>query len=99
VQFGTIVALTAVANAVVAEPAWAELLLAELDPFAGEIMMLPSVVVLGAADRFRGQMLLVLGRRDEAIAALEAAVELETKLQAPPLVKRSEFWLTRARSV
>jgi tetratricopeptide (TPR) repeat protein len=97
-QFGTIIALTAAAAAMLGDPVFAQPLLDELDPFAGEIMLLPSVVVLGAADRFRGQMLMLLGRRDEAIEALEAAIALETRLGAPPLVKRSQYWLERARS-
>ncbi len=95
-QFSTIVGLTAVAAAGAGASEFAEMLLAELDPYAGEIMMLPSVVAIGAADRFRGQMLSLLGRHDDAIAALEAAIALETKLGAPPFVKRSQYWLDRA---
>ncbi len=97
-QFACIVALTATAAAAIGDPVFAQPLLDELDPYAGEVMNLPSVVILGAADRYRGLMLSLLGRHDEAIAALEAAVKLETKLGAPPLVKRTQYWLDWARA-
>lgn len=75
----------------------ATVLLDELDPFAGQLMIVGFAVnVVGAYDRFRGMLLGLLGRHDEAIAALEAAIHLEEKVEGPPLVARSRYWLGRA---
>jgi class 3 adenylate cyclase/tetratricopeptide (TPR) repeat protein len=94
--FGTFVALMAMATAVTGDETVAQPLLDELAPWTGEIVIVPSVVAVGAADRFRGSMLSLLGRHDEAVAAIEAAIALESRLGAPPFVARSRYWLARA---
>ena len=94
--FGTSLALTADAAAHVGDPEHATALLRELDSFSGEIIFLSSVCGQGAADRYRGALLSVLGRHDEAIAALQAAIVLERRLGAEPFIVRSQYWLGRA---
>ena len=94
--WGTTVALTAHAAAHVGDPHHAAALLDELAPFSGEIIFLSSVVGQGAADRYRGALLSILERHDEAIAALESAIALERRLGATPYVTRSQYWLGRA---
>ena len=94
--FGVTMAVTANAAAYVGDPTLAAPLLAELDAFAGEIIFIWAMNGLGAADRYRGGLLTVLGRHDEAIAALEAAIELEQKIGAVSYVARSQFWLGKA---
>ena len=93
--FGTFLALSAHAIAMLEEPAFAPDILAELDAFAGEIIFLPSVCGQGSADRFRGVLLSLLGRHDEAIAALHAAILLERRFNSPPMIVRSQYWLGR----
>ena len=94
--WGTTLAFTAHPAALVGDPVQARAVLAELEPFAGEIIFLSSVVGQGAADRYRGALLSVLERHDEAIAALTAAIALERRLGAEPYVVRSQYWLGRA---
>ncbi|MEY2470044.1 MAG: hypothetical protein QOF21_2742 [Actinomycetota bacterium] len=94
--YGTTLALTAHAAAHVGDRLQASALLEELDPFSGEIIFLSSVVGQGAADRYRGALLSILDRHDEAIRALETAIALERRLGAEPFVVRSQYWLGRA---
>ena len=51
---------------------------------------------LGAFDRYRGMVLGLLGRRDEAVAALTAALALEEAVESPPFTARTRYWLARA---
>ena len=51
---------------------------------------------LGAFDRYRGMLLSLLGRHDEAVAALTAALALEESVDAPTLTARTRYWLARA---
>ena len=48
-----------------------------------------SVGCRGAADRTRGRLLSVLGRHDEAVAALDAAVALEERVGGTALLPRT----------
>ena len=95
VTFACTIALMATVCAELDEPEWAQRLLDELEPFRGEIMGLPAVVMQGAADRFRGPLLAQVGRRDEAVEALRAALALENELDAKAFVVRSQYWLDR----
>lgn len=95
-SWGTITALMATAAAWLNDSAVGEIVLPELDKFSGEIIILPAVVILGAADTFRGQVLLALGRYDDAVAAIEAGIALEQQFAAPPMLARSQYWLGRA---
>ena len=64
----------------------AGLLVDELEPYAGELVVGgPGIFCAGAADRYRGMLLDLLGRRDEAVAALTAAVVLEVVGRVPDL--------------
>jgi tetratricopeptide (TPR) repeat protein len=75
----------------------ATLVLAELDRYAGELAVGGlAVMCFGAFDRYRGMLLGVLGRHDEAIVALEAAVDLEANFPAPAYVAQSQHELSRA---
>ena len=94
--YGTTVAVTANAAAFLGDPDLAAPLLTELDAFAGEMIFLWAMVGMGAADRYRGGLLTVLGRHDEAIGALKTAIDLEQRLRAPSYVARSQYWLGRA---
>ena len=94
--FGTTVGVTANAAAYLGDPELATPLLAQLEPYAGEIIVLWAMAGMGTADRYRGGLLTVLGRHDEAIAALEAAIDLEQRISAPSYVARSQYWLGRA---
>ena len=95
-SFGTILSLMALAAAWTESADYAQALLDELDAFAGEIVILPSVVPFGSADSYRGMMLSLLGRHAEALTAIEAGSALERKLRAMPMVARSQYWLGRA---
>jgi tetratricopeptide (TPR) repeat protein len=94
--FGSMIGLLAMANAVIGDASVAQALLDELEPWRNEIIIVPSVVAVGAGDRFRGCMLSLLGRHDEAVEALEAAIVVEEKLGAKPFVARSRYWLAKA---
>ena len=50
----------------------------------------------GAADRYRGMLLGLLGRHDEAVAALAAALALEESVGSPTFTARTRYWLARA---
>jgi class 3 adenylate cyclase len=95
VAFGCTVALMATVCAHLDAVEFAQPLLDELEPFRGEIMGLPANVMQGAADRFRGPLLALVGRRAEGIEALRAAIALETELGAAAFIPRSQYWLDR----
>lgn len=72
-------------------------LLAALEPFAGQLnVVTPGIALIGAFDRYRGMLLTLLDRHDEAVASLEAAIDLEEGVDAPPVVARSRCWLAIA---
>ena len=75
----------------------ADVLAAELAPYAGELAVVGAgILCLGAFDRYRGMVLGLLGRRDEAVAALVAALALEESVESPPFTARTRYWLARA---
>jgi class 3 adenylate cyclase/tetratricopeptide (TPR) repeat protein len=72
-------------------------LLEELDGYSGELAIVGAAVLcLGAYDRFRGMLLDLLGRHDEAVDALEAALDLERSADAATMTSRTRLWLARA---
>ncbi len=74
----------------------AEVLLEQLEPYAGQLLVIVwGVGCPGAADRFIGMLLTVLGRHDEAVARFEAALALERSVSAPALVARTLYWYAR----
>ena len=73
------------------------LLVDELKPYAGELVVGGAgMFCAGAADRYRGMLLDLLGRRDEAVAALTAALALEESVESPTFTARTRYWLARA---
>ena len=75
----------------------AHVLADELGPYAGELVVVGAgILCLGAFDRYRGMMLGLLGRHDEAVAALTAALALEESVESPPFTARTRYWLARA---
>jgi hypothetical protein len=85
---------------VIAETAavqYARVVADELSLFTGQLCLTGTAVLcVGALDRYRGMLLTLLGEHDEAVAAIEAGLELEQSIKAPPLVARSRYWLARA---
>ncbi len=62
-----------------------------LRPYAGQMLIAPGqAFVLGAADRFIGLLAAALGRPDEAIAAFDAAVEMERRMGFGRLASATE---------
>ncbi len=96
--FGCVVALLAEAAAQTGAVEFAPALIDELEPFRGEVMGLPANLMQGAADRFRGPLLALLGKREEGIEALRAALVLENELGATAMVVRTKRWLDRLQS-
>ncbi len=72
-------------------------LLPQIEPYAGQLLVAYSgVVIHAAANRSRAQCLAVLGRLDEAIACYESGLALEESFGAPALAARTRYWLARA---
>jgi hypothetical protein len=72
-------------------------LLPVLVGYSGQMLVSSSAITVeGAADRAIGQLLLVLGRTDEAIERLAAARALEQSLGADALTVRTTYWHARA---
>jgi hypothetical protein len=77
----------------------AEIVLRELDQYSGELVVVGAAVLcVGAHDRYRGMLLDLLGRCDEAVTALDAGIALEMAARAPTQVARSRYWLAVALS-
>src|SRR5439155_13528687 len=90
-------AQTAELAAGLAATAHAELIADELGPYAGGLVVAGAgILCLGAFDRYRGMVLGLLGRHDEAVAALTAALTLEESIASPPLTARTRYWLASA---
>ena len=71
-------------------------LLAAIEPYRGLLIVASwGEVCLGAADRYRGMLLGLLGRDEEAMDALHQAVSLEESIGARALTARSLWWLSR----
>src|SRR6476660_4102673 len=67
-----------------------------LEPWSGQsIVVGQGLDVLGAADRYLGMMELTLERFDRVDERFSAAVALEQRLEAPPLVARTRYWWAR----
>ena len=80
-----------------ASPAHAGLIVEELEPYAGELVVgATGTVCAGAADRYRGMLLGLLGRHDEAIATLVTALALEESVRSPTFTARTRYWLAHA---
>jgi hypothetical protein len=53
------------------------------------------VFCVGAADRYLALLDSAIGRTDDAVSELEAALELEARYPAPPLIARTQYWYGR----
>lgn len=74
-----------------------EVVIAELESYSGELAVVGLAILCpGAYDRYRGMLLDLLGRHDEAVTALDAALALEESFPAPTLAARTRFWLAHA---
>jgi hypothetical protein len=95
VAFGCCIGLMAEAAAQTGSADFAPELLAELEPFRGEIIGLPANVMMGAAERYIGALRSVLGERDGAIEDLKTAIAMEENVGADAWLARSRRWLQR----
>jgi class 3 adenylate cyclase len=94
-QFGAALVLTAEAAAQTGCVEYAPALLAELEPFRGEIIGLSALMMFGPAERFIGPLRALMGDREGGIADLKAAIEMEEQLGGEAFLLRSRAWLDR----
>ena len=86
-------ALVAETCALLGSRAHAPRIRALLEPHAGSILVMASTVgAVGAADRYLGMLAATTEDWDEAVRRYEAAVEVEERLAAPPLLTRTKLW-------
>ncbi len=77
----------------VARPDGAADLYRLLAPYAGTCPIAGATAAcVGSMDRSLGQVAAVLERWDEAEAHFEAALEIELRLESPPLIARTRYW-------
>jgi class 3 adenylate cyclase/tetratricopeptide (TPR) repeat protein len=68
-----------------------------LEPWTGQCIVVgQGLDVPGAADRYLGMLAATLGEIDAADAHYAAALDLEERLQSPPLMARTCYWWARA---
>jgi DNA-binding SARP family transcriptional activator/tetratricopeptide (TPR) repeat protein len=91
------IALLAEAAAALGEPRHAEGLYALLEPYADRNVAFGWVSACGgSASRHLGLLAGLLGRRDDAIAHFEKALQINVRMGARPLVARTRLDLARA---
>jgi hypothetical protein len=95
VTFACCIGLLAEAAAQTGAAEYAPELLAELEPFRGEIIGLPANVMLGAAERYIGALRALLGDRAGGIEDLKTAIAMEEPLGAEAWLVRTRRWLKR----
>lgn len=83
----------AVSAATVAEPRWAQAAHDVLEPYSARNCVLGYAAYLGAVDHHLGTLEAVLGRVDDAVDHLEAALERHRVIGARPWVALSAAWL------
>jgi DNA-binding CsgD family transcriptional regulator len=71
----------------------AQQVLSRLAPYRGLSVYVPGVVCYGAADRYLGRLYSTLGRQDAALAAFEAALELDERAGWSTWIAHSQFAL------
>jgi tetratricopeptide (TPR) repeat protein len=75
---------------------YATLLLPALTSMSGQMAVVGTLIVcMGAVDRYLGMLETVLGDYDSAEQHFEDALDLEQRLDAPPLVARTNYWYAR----
>jgi tetratricopeptide (TPR) repeat protein len=67
-----------------------------LTPLAGTAAMVGTVAYYGAVDRYLGLLALALGRPNDAVAHLEAAIAIHERMRARPWIARTQYDLGRA---
>jgi tetratricopeptide (TPR) repeat protein len=68
-----------------------------LEPWSGQCIVVgQGLDVPGAADRYLGMLALTAGNLDRAHIHFAAAVDLEERMQSPPLIARTRYWWGRA---
>ena len=98
VSWGAALTQLAVAVAAIGDRAAAEVLVDELRPYSGQLIVVAwGVFVAGAADRYLAMLELLLGHHDEAVAHAQAALALEERAGATACAARtrallSSFW-------
>jgi hypothetical protein len=94
------VALLAEAAVELEEKGIAEILLVELEPFAGEALMAGFTTTLGPADRLRAALSEQVGRSDDADRWISAARDLAVRAGSPTWLARVEHthaWILARR--
>ncbi len=76
-----------------AHRAIAQQVLSRLAPYAGLSVYVPGLVCYGAADRYLGRLYSTLGQHDAALAAFEAALELDERAGWSTWIAHSQFAL------
>jgi hypothetical protein len=95
VSFACTIGLMAEAAAQAGCAEYAPAILAELEPFRGEIIGLPANVFMGAAERYLGALRSTIGETEEAIADLKTAIAMEEAMGAEAWLIRSRRWLEK----
>jgi tetratricopeptide (TPR) repeat protein len=88
----TSLALLGEVSAVIGEGTWAAVLADQLVPFAGRnVTPGGGAMCYGSAAHYLGLLTTTLGRWSEAERHFEAALDLNTRLHAPPFVARTRY--------
>lgn len=68
----------------------AAVLYAQLSPYAGRAVVVPpGIACWGATSLYLGVLALTMGRRDDAIAHVEAAMDMNTRMESRPWIASS----------
>ncbi|MEA3214813.1 MAG: hypothetical protein QOJ19_969, partial [Acidimicrobiia bacterium] len=73
----------------------AQQVLSRLEPYRGLAVYTPGVACYGAADRYVGRLYSTLGRHDAAVAAFDAALELDQRSGWSTWIAHSQFALAQ----
>ncbi|HEX5366554.1 MAG TPA: AAA family ATPase [Acidimicrobiales bacterium] len=95
-QWLSSVVATATAASLTGDTGWAAVSYEMLAPYRGRNAVLGYVAYLGAIDHHLGTVATVLGRTDDAVAHLGAALERHRTIAARPWVALSAAWLANA---
>ena len=87
----------AVSASTVGDVPWAQAAHDALFPYSGRNCVMGYVAYLGAVDHHLGTLATVLGRHDDAVAHLDAALDRHRTVGARPWVALSAAWAANAR--
>jgi hypothetical protein len=88
----------AIAATTAGDPAWAAAAHDALAPYSGRNCVMGYAAYLGAVDHHLGTLAAVLGRPDEAVERLSAALERHRTIEARPWVALSAAWAANVRA-